>query len=150
MDLTQLYPALGATKKRKRVGRGSGSGHGKTSTKGHKGQRSRSGAKSSPYRGFEGGQMPLARRIPKKGFKSIFKREYNIINISSLAKFKSNTEVTKKLLLSNGIIKKKNLPVKLLGKGEVKVALNVMVNKISKNALQKIKEAGGKVKIGVC
>ncbi|MDI6785567.1 MAG: 50S ribosomal protein L15 [bacterium] len=147
MDLTQLYPALDSTKRRKRVGRGSGSGHGKTSTRGHKGQKARSGAKSSPYRGFEGGQMPLARRIPKKGFRNIFRKEYNIVNISSLNKFKPNTEVTKELLLANQVIRKKNLPIKLLGKGEIKTALTIVVDRVSKSALEKIEKAGGKVNI---
>lgn len=147
MNLTQLHPAPNSTKRRKRVGRGSGSGHGKTSTRGHKGQRARSGAKSSPYRGFEGGQMPLSRRIPKKGFRNIFRREYNIINISSLNRLEPNTEVTKELLLANGVIRKRNLPVKLLGKGEIEIALTIVVEKASKSALEKIEKAGGKVKI---
>jgi large subunit ribosomal protein L15 len=149
MNLSQLYPAEGSKKKKKRLGRGDSSGHGGSSTRGIKGQRARSGSKSHPYRGFEGGQMPLSRRIPKRGFTNIFKKKYNIINISTLNRFKENSRIDKEILLKSGVIKKKRLPVKLLGKGEIDFPLTVLVDKVSKGAVEKIEKAGGKVELNV-
>ncbi|MBU0600489.1 50S ribosomal protein L15 [bacterium] len=147
MNLAQLYPAIGSTKKRKRVGRGTGSGHGGTSTRGNKGQRARSGGKSQPYQGFEGGQMPLMRRTPKKGFTNIFKEKYSLVNIIHLNKFKANTKIDKELLLANKVIKGKKFPVKLLSEGEINFPVTIVVDKISKKAREKIEKAGGKVEI---
>lgn len=142
MKLNELRPARGATKKPKRVGRGPGSGHGKTSTRGHKGHKQRSGFRTK--RGFEGGQMPLVRRIPKRGFTNIFKTEYEIVNVESLGKFTANTEVTPELLKERGIVKGK-LKLKILGNGEISVPLKVKAHKFSKSAREKIVKAKGEV-----
>jgi large subunit ribosomal protein L15 len=142
MRLSELKPARGATKKPKRVGRGPGSGHGKTATRGHKGHKQRSGFRTK--RGFEGGQMPLVRRIPKRGFTNIFKTEYEIVNVEMLAKFKANTEVTPELLKERGIVKGK-LKLKILGNGEISVPLKVRAHKFSKSAREKIMKAKGEV-----
>jgi len=142
MRLSELKPARGATKKPKRVGRGPGSGHGKTATRGHKGHKQRSGFRTK--RGFEGGQMPLVRRIPKRGFTNIFKTEYEIVNVEMLAKFKANTEVTPELLKERGIVKGK-LKLKILGNGEISVPLKVRAHKFSKSAKEKIMKAKGEV-----
>jgi large subunit ribosomal protein L15 len=142
MRLNELKPARGATKKPKRVGCGTGSGHGKTSTRGHKGHKARSG-----YRvkiGFEGGQMPLNRRIPKRGFVNIFKKEYELVNLDRLNKFAANTVVTPELLKENGIVKGKS-PVKILSMGELTVPLTVKAHHFSKKAEEKILSAKGKV-----
>jgi len=142
MRLSELKPARGATKKPKRVGRGPGSGHGKTATRGHKGHKQRSGFRTK--RGFEGGQMPLVRRIPKRGFTNIFKTEYEIVNIEMLARFEANTEVTPELLKERGIVKGK-LKLKILGNGEISVPLKVRAHKFSKSAKEKIMKAKGEV-----
>jgi len=129
-------------KKSKRVGRGESSGLGKTCGKGHKGQRSRSGGGVSP--GFEGGQMPLQRRLPKKGFTNTFKIHYNIIHLKDLARFEAGTEITPALLRETGIIKRQG-PVKLLADGEVAGAYNIKVDRVSSAAQSKIEAAGGTV-----
>jgi large subunit ribosomal protein L15 len=142
MKLSELKPAKGATKRPKRVGRGPGSGHGKTSTRGHKGHRQRSGFRAKL--GFEGGQMPLVRRIPKRGFTNIFRVDYEIVNVEILSKFEPNTEVTPDLLKEKGIIKGKHR-LKILGNGEISVPLTVKAHKFSKSAREKILKAKGKV-----
>ncbi len=141
MKLCELQPAKGAIKKRKRVGRGNASGHGGTSCRGHKGQKSRSGG--SIRGGFEGGQMPLQRRVPKRGFTNIFKKVYSVINLSDLAKFEEGSVVDSESLIKAGIIKKVNDGVKLLANGELKHPLTIKVKKISKAATEKVKAAGG-------
>ena len=145
MKLNELQPAAGATKARKRVGRGVGSGLGKTSTKGNKGQKARSGAKKN---GFEGGQMPLARRLPKRGFTNIYAKEYTVINISDLNKLQDGTEVTAELLKKMGIISKiEKDGLKVLGRGELNRKLTVKAAKFTKTAEEAIKAAGGNVEV---
>ena len=145
MKLNELQPAAGATKARKRVGRGVGSGLGKTSTKGNKGQKARSGAKKN---GFEGGQMPLARRLPKRGFTNIYAKEYTIINISDLNCLEDGTEVTAELLKKMGIISKiEKDGLKVLGRGELNRKLTVKAAKFTKTAEEAIKAAGGNVEV---
>jgi len=141
MKLNELRPPKGATHARKRLGRGEGSGHGKTSGKGHKGQRSRSGWKSRPW--FEGGQMPLQRRLPTRGFTNIFRKQYTIVNLEKLNRFDDGTVVTPKLLKSVGVIKKTQDGVKILGNGELEKSLTVKAHRFSESALSKIKSAGG-------
>ncbi|MCK9480414.1 MAG: 50S ribosomal protein L15 [Bacteroidia bacterium] len=143
MDLSNLKPAAGSIKKDKRVGRGQGSGRGGTSTRGHKGAQSRSGY--SRKRGFEGGQMPLQRRVPKGGFKNINRVEYVGINLDvlqSLVDNKGVTEINKEVLLANHLIAKKDL-FKILGRGELKVKLSVTANGFSKTAKEAIEKVGG-------
>ena len=143
MNLSNIHAPKKATEKRKRVGRGMGSGMGKTSTRGHKGQRSRSGSRM--IRGFEGGQMPLHRRMPKRGFTNIFRKEFNIVSLERLAEL-GETTINPEVLRKAGVIKTK-LPVKILGDGELKVALTVSAHKFSKSAQEKITKAGGKVEV---
>ena len=143
MNLSTIRAPKGATEKRKRVGRGMGSGMGKTSTRGHKGQRSRSGSRL--MRGFEGGQNPLHRRLPKRGFANIFRKEYAIVNLERLAEL-GEKDVTPQLLLKAGVVKR-DLPVKILGDGELKSAVNVRAHKFSKSAMEKITKAGGKAEV---
>jgi large subunit ribosomal protein L15 len=143
MNLSNIHAPKKATEKRKRVGRGMGSGMGKTSTRGHKGQRSRSGSRM--IRGFEGGQMPLHRRMPKRGFTNVFRKEYAIVSVERLAALGQST-ITPDVLRKAGIIKTK-LPVKILGNGELTAALNVSAHKFSKSAQEKIAKAGGKVEV---
>ena len=145
MRLEELKPAKGATKKTKRVGRGFGSGHGKTSTKGHKGQKARSGGVKPA--GFEGGQMPLQRRIPKRGFTNIFRKEYAIVNLSDLATMTGSDTITPEVLMQKGLIKDMKAGVKVLGMGELTTKLTVRAHKFSKSALDKIQAAGGKVEV---
>ena len=145
MRLDELQPAEGSKFTRKRVGRGIGSGTGKTSGKGHKGQNARSGCGVRP--GFEGGQMPLYRRIPKRGFKNIFAKQYVSVNVEELNKFEDGAEVTAETLKENGIISKKLDGVKLLGRGDVTKKLNVKVAKYSASAKEKIEKAGGKAEV---
>jgi large subunit ribosomal protein L15 len=140
--LSRLKPPAGSRKTRKRVGRGPGSGLGKTSGKGHKGQKCRSGAKIA--RGFEGGQMPVQRRLPKRGFTNRFRKEIVAINVSSLEIFDDGSTVGIDAFIKSGIIKNQGDGVKILGKGEIKKKLTVCANAISKSALQKIESAGGK------
>jgi large subunit ribosomal protein L15 len=145
MKIHELSPAEGATKKRKRVGRGPGSGHGGTACRGHKGQKARSGGGSA--RGFEGGQMPLQRRLPKRGFTNIFKKQYGIINIKDLNRFEANANLEIDALKEAGLIKKMKNGVKLLGNGDITNPIFIKVHKISKTAKEKIEAAGGKVEI---
>ncbi|WMM25588.1 50S ribosomal protein L15 [Tissierella sp. MB52-C2] len=148
MKLNDLRPnAGGGSKPKKRLGRGIGSGLGKTSGKGHKGQNARSGGGVRP--GFEGGQMPLFRRIPKRGFTNIFAKEYAIVNIEELKIFPENTVVTPELLFSEGIVKRGKAKdgVKILGDGEISIKLTVQAQKFSKTAAEKIEAAGGKVEV---
>jgi len=142
MRLNELRPPKGSTHARKRLGRGPGSGHGKTSGRGHKGQRSRSGGKSRPW--FEGGQMPLQRRLPVRGFTNIFRKQYAIVNVDTLNRFPDDTVVTPRLLKSAGIIKKLRDGVKVLGNGELEKSLTVKAHRFSKSAVNKIENAGGK------
>jgi len=145
MKLNDLKPPKGARKKKKRIGRGEGSGHGGTSTKGHKGLKARSGGTISP--GFEGGQMPLVRRIAKKGFTSKFRVECAVINVNDLEEcFQAGDEVTEAILKEKEIVKK-TAPVKLLGNGEITKALKVKVSFCSKSALAKIQAAGGTIEL---
>ena len=143
MNLSNIHAPKKATEKRKRVGRGMGSGMGKTSTRGHKGQRSRSGSRM--IRGFEGGQMPLHRRMPKRGFTNIFRKQYNIVSLERLAEM-GETTIDPDVLRQAGVIKTKH-PVKILGDGELSVALTVSAHKFSKSAQEKITKAGGKVEV---
>src|SRR6056297_2914803 len=145
MKLHNLKPSPGSKKNRKRVGRGSGSGQGTTAGRGMNGQNSRSGGGTRP--GFEGGQMPLYRRLPKRGFTNIFQKEYAIVNLDSLNDFDENEEVTVELLLDRKIIRKKLDGVKILGKGEINKKLTVKANKFSKTAKEKIEAAGGKAEV---
>lgn len=148
MKLHDLRPNEGGgVKATKRLGRGIGSGTGKTSGKGHKGQNARSGGGVRP--GFEGGQMPLFRRIPKRGFTNIFAKEYAVVNIETLNGFENDTVVTPELLISEGIVKKGKVKdgIKILGDGELTVKLTVKAQKFSKTAAEKIEAAGGKVEV---
>ncbi len=143
MNLSTIRAPKKASENRKRVGRGMGSGMGKTSTRGHKGQRSRSGSRM--MRGFEGGQMPLHRRLPKRGFTNIFRVEYSIVNLERLAGLGAK-EITPEVLVKAGLAGK-NDRVKILGDGELKSALTVHAHKFSKSAEEKITKAGGKVEV---
>jgi large subunit ribosomal protein L15 len=143
MNLSNIRAPKKASEKRKRVGRGMGSGMGKTSTRGHKGQRSRSGSRM--MRGFEGGQMPLHRRLPKRGFTNIFREEYAIVNLDRLAELGEST-ITLDVLRQRGLAGK-NDRVKVLGNGELKSALSVQAHKFSKSAQDKITAAGGKAEV---
>ena len=143
MNLSNIRAPKKATEKRKRVGRGMGSGMGKTSTRGHKGQRSRTGSRM--IRGFEGGQMPLHRRMPKRGFTNIFRKEFNIVSLERLVEL-GETTITPEVLRKAGVIKTKH-PVKILGDGELTVAITVTAHKFSKSAQEKITKAGGKFEV---
>lgn len=147
--LGTLTYTKGARKNPKRIGRGPGSGHGGTSTRGHKGQKSRSGAFINV--GFEGGQMPIQRRLPKFGFKNRFKKEYQIVNLgdiqSSIEKSRLGNQIDFETLAKSGLIKNTNIPVKILADGEIKTAITVTIDKISETAKTKIESAGGKVVI---
>ncbi len=145
MRLHELRPAEGSKKSPKRIGRGTGSGWGKSAGKGQKGQNSRSGGGVRP--GFEGGQMPLYRRLPKRGFTNIFAKEYTCINVDRLNIFENGTEVTPELLVQTGMVKKVNDGIKILGNGNLEKNLTVKANKISKAAAEKIEAAGGKVEV---
>jgi large subunit ribosomal protein L15 len=144
MNLSQLHPPAGSRHRRKRVGRGPGSGLGKTSGRGEKGQKSRSGYSSK--RGFEGGQMPLIRRVPKRGFHNLFRKEFAIVNVGRLEKL-SGDEVSPQILLQSGVISNLRDGLKILGDGELKRAVNVLAHRVSKSARQKIEAAGGKVEL---
>jgi large subunit ribosomal protein L15 len=143
-NLSTIRAPRNASEKRKRVGRGMGSGMGKTSTRGHKGQRSRSGSRM--MRGFEGGQMPLHRRLPKRGFTNIFRQEYAVVNLDRLAEVGEST-ITPEVLKKAGIIKHAEQRIKVLGNGELTAALTVQAHKFSKSAQEKIAKAGGKVEV---
>ncbi len=145
MRIGQLKKVKGVMKKRKRIGRGPGSGHGKTSTRGHKGQKARSGSKRTPR--FEGGQMPLQRRLPKRGFTNIFKKAYQIVNLESLKNLKDQKLITPSVLKKEGLIKKENAPVKILAKGEISFPITIQANAFSKMAKEKIESLGGKTEV---
>lgn len=145
MDLSNLKPAIGSTKNRKRIGRGAGSGTGKTSGKGHKGQKARSGGSVKP--GFEGGQMPLQRRLPKRGFKSLNKKVYALVNLRDLDVFESGSVVDLAALGKSGLVTNILDGVKVLGDGELLKALTVQAHKFSKSAQEKIEAAGGKAEV---
>ena len=145
MRLEELKPTEGSTHRKKIVGRGIGSGVGKTSGRGHKGQKARSGGGVRP--GFEGGQMPLYRRLPKRGFTNIFAKKYVTVNVEVLDKFNDGDEVTAESLLEKGIISKTLDGVKFLGRGEVTKKVTVKVAKISESAKEKIEKAGGKAEV---
>ena len=145
MKLHELRPAEGSTFARKRVGRGTGSGMGKTSTMGHKGQKARSGSKKN---GFEGGQMPLARRLPKRGFTNIFAKEYTIINVAELNRFEDGTVITAQMLKEAGVISKiEKDGLKVLGRGELTKRLDVKAAKFSETAQKAIEAASGTVEV---
>lgn len=145
MKLTDLKPVAGSTKKRKRVGRGPGSGHGKTSCKGHKGQKARSGGNRPPW--FEGGQMPLQRRLPKRGFTNIFKEKFEILNVADLERLPLDAgTITEDILREKKIIGNKGR-LKILGNGELKKKIIIHAAKFSKSALDKIQAAGGKAEV---
>ncbi len=140
----ELKPAPGSHKKPKRIGRGPGSGHGKTSTRGHKGQKARSGGGVS--RGFEGGQMPLQRRLPKRGFTNILRKQYSVVNIKDLALFEADEAVNPESLKEKGLIKGRQ-SVKILGEGELTKKITVKAHKFSQAAIQKIEASGGKAEV---
>ncbi len=145
MKLEELKSPAGSTKRTKRVGRGIGSGMGKTSTRGTKGQKARSGSGIRP--GFEGGQMPLQRRLPKRGFNNIFRKEYAIVNVKDLNVFEDGTIVTLELLKQQGLVKKVMNGVKILGDGDLEKNLTVQANKVSQAAEEKITAKGGKIEV---
>jgi large subunit ribosomal protein L15 len=146
MKLNELSPPDGSRGNRKRVGRGVGSGKGKTAGRGTKGHNSRSGGGVRP--GFEGGQMPLHRRLPKRGFANIFKKKIAVINIRDLERFESGSIVDEAALIRAGLVKGRRDGIKLLGQGEIKIPLTIKVNWVSKNAREKIIAAGGNVEVG--
>ena len=145
MKLNNLYPAPKSVKKRKRVGRGCGSGHGSTSCRGSNGQNSRSGGGVRP--GFEGGQMPLYRRVPKRGFTNVFKKDYSIVNIGQLNVFEDGDVVDQKELIDKGIIKKVGYGVKILANGELNKKLTIKASKFSQKAISKIELIDGKIEV---
>jgi large subunit ribosomal protein L15 len=147
MNLGSLKPPDGSRKKRKRVGRGDGSGHGGTSCKGHKGQNARSGGGVRP--GFEGGQMPLSRRLPKRGFRNPFRKEIVIINIEQLNKFSKGSVIDKDVLVRAGLVKGKADGIKILGKGNMEYPISIKIDMISRGAREKIEAAGGSVTVVV-
>ena len=138
-----LSPNKGSKKNRKRVGRGTASGSGTTAGRGMNGQRSRSGGKGAPYVGFEGGQMPIYRRVPKRGFTNIFKKDVSAVNVEKLNVFRAGEEVNAEKLIAKGLIRKNSKLIKVLGHGELKKKLTIKVNAISKSALEKVESAGG-------
>ena len=145
MKLHELSPSEGSKKKAFRVGRGHGSGNGKTSGKGQKGQKARSGGGVRP--GFEGGQMPIYRRLPKRGFTNIFAKKYTSINVEDLNKFDNGTEITAEVLIENGVIKKINDGIVVLGRGDLNKKVTIKAKRFSKSAEEKISAAGGKAEV---
>ena len=145
MDLSNLSPAVGSVRNRKRIGRGAGSGLGKTAGKGHKGQNARSGGGVKP--GFEGGQMPLQRRLPKRGFTPLKKKVYALVNLRDLEGLEAGSCIDPEMLIKTGLIKRVCDGVKILGDGDIRVALTVKAHKFSKVAAEKIAAAGGKVEV---
>ena len=145
MKLCELKPAEGSRKNRKRLGRGVASGTGKTAGRGSKGHKSRSGGGVRP--GFEGGQMPIHRRLPKRGFTNIFKKDYAVVNVRDLSRFEGGETVDEATLVRVGLVKGRRDGVKLLGNGEIQVSLNVRVSRISQSAREKIEAAGGSVEV---
>ena len=145
MKLDSLTPTVGSRKNRKRIGRGHGSGLGKTSGRGHKGAGQRSGNKKRAW--FEGGQMPLARRLPRRGFTNIFKEKYQIVNLSDISKIGKKSDIDSVVLKENGLIRSSLKPVKILGNGEIDKKVNIVASSFSESAKNKIEKAGGKVTI---
>mgnify|MGYP001283773786 CR=1 FL=1 len=145
MTLDELKPAAGSNRKRKRVGRGDGSGHGKTSCRGHKGQGARSGGGTKP--GFEGGQMPLQRRLPKRGFHNPFRIEMSVVNLTQLESFPSGAEVTPESLCAQGLVRGKNPRIKILGDGSLSKPLTIKAHGFSAQAKAKIEASGGKTEV---
>lgn len=145
MKLHELAPAPGAKRVGKRIGRGLGSGLGKTAGKGHKGQKARSGGGVRP--GFEGGQMPIQRRMPKRGFKNIFRQEYAIVNLETLNKLPGDSVITPELLKQTGLVKDMKAGLKVLGSGELEKAVTVRAHKFSQSAIEKITAVGGKAEV---
>ena len=145
MKLHELKPAVGSRKERNRVGRGIGSGNGKTSGRGHKGQNSRSGGGVRP--GFEGGQNPLFRRLPKRGFTNVNRKEYAIVNVETLNRFEDGAEVTAALLLETGVVSNEKAGIKILGNGELTKKLTVKAHKFSASAKEAIEKAGGSIEV---
>lgn len=143
LNLSNLSPFPGSTKQRKRIGRGQGTGQGKQAGKGHKGYKARSGSSISP--GFEGGQMPLHRRLPKRGFTNPFKKEYGIVNVKDLEIFEDNTLIDIEVLHAHGLVGKKYTMIKLLGTGELTKKLTIKLSSVSESAKTKIESAGGKI-----
>ncbi len=142
MKLNELHPPAGERKKKKRIGRGEGSGWGETAGKGHKGQNSRAGRKHRAW--FEGGQMPLQRRVPKFGFTNIFRVPFQVVNLKNLESLKDEKVINREVLLKAGLIKNNKGPVKILGDGELSFSTEIHSNKFSKTAIEKIEKAGGK------
>jgi len=145
LSINTLKPAPGANRKNKRVGRGIGSGHGKTATRGYNGQHSRAGSSMRP--GFEGGQMPLYRRLPKRGFNNIFRKEYVVVNLEKLAAFEAGAKIDPVVLRDNGIIRNLNEDIKILGTGEIANAIHVRAHRFSKSAVEKIQKSGGSIEV---
>jgi large subunit ribosomal protein L15 len=145
MRIEDIRPAEGSTKNKKRVGRGVGSGHGKTSCKGHKGQKARSGGTKGA--GFEGGQMPLQRRVPKRGFKNIFTREYAVVNLDTIDALKEDAVITPELLIERGVIKKMKDGLKVLASGNIQRPVTIKAHAFSTTAAAKIEAAGGKTEV---
>jgi large subunit ribosomal protein L15 len=145
LSMNTLKPAGGANRSKKRVGRGIGSGHPKTSTRGHNGQLSRAGASVRP--GFEGGQMPLHRRLPKRGFNNIFRKEYLAVNLEQLSGFEADAKVDPQAMKEKGVIRNLRNEIKILGGGELKCAIHVRAHKFSKSAVEKIEKAGGSAEV---
>ena len=145
MDLSNLKYAKGSRKPPKKIGRGQGSGHGGTACRGHKGQLSRAGASKRPW--FEGGQMPLQRRLPKRGFRNIFRKEYQIVNLRDLERIQDVTAFDPKIMYDKRLTRKKNMPVKVLGDGDLERSLCVAANSFSKSAIEKIESAGGRITV---
>ena len=143
MELNSIKPAIGSTRNKKRIGRGPGSGHGKTATKGHKGQKARSGG--SIKAGFEGGQMPMQRRLPKRGFTPLQRKEYTLVNLGQLEVFEPGTSVDIELLIKSGLVGKILDGVKVLAKGELTKSLTIKAHKFSAAAKEKIVAAGGSI-----
>lgn len=145
MKLHELKPAEGSRHSRKRVGRGIATGNGKTAGKGHKGQKARSGGGVRP--GFEGGQNPVYRRLPKRGFKNINRKEYAVVNLDDLNRFENGSEITPQTLIESGLVKNPKDGIKILGDGELKVQLTIKADKFSQSAVEKIEAAGGKTEV---
>jgi large subunit ribosomal protein L15 len=145
LHIGTLRAPHGAHKRRKRIGQGMGSGHGKTATRGSKGQRSRTGARMRP--GFEGGQMPMHRRLPKRGFKNIFKKQYAVVNLGDLEGLDPKDKVTPELLVGRGLVGKVRDGVRVLGDGDLKAPLQIAAHHFSRSALEKIEKAGGKAEV---
>jgi large subunit ribosomal protein L15 len=145
MRLNDLAPEIGQRKAKKRVGRGVGAGSGKTAGRGNKGQNARSGGGVRP--GYEGGQMPIHRRLPKRGFKNYFKKIFAIVNVKDLNRFEDQSVVDEIALIKSGLVKGARDGIKVLGNGEIQVALNLRVNKISASAREKVEAAGGKIEV---